>query len=157
MARLADYKRLFEDVRRGAIKPVYFLHGPEEYMKREFVRELLQAALPEAERPFHLDIVHGDQFDAQELVDRLQSFPLFASRRVVILRNFEALSPSNRERVVELAGAVPPSLTWVIESSDEKLETAAHKKLAAVAARAGVAFAFGSLNESETLERVLGR
>ncbi len=157
MTRLADYKRLFEEVRRGPLKPVYLLHGPEEYMKREFVRELVQAALPEAERPFNLDIVHGDQFDPQELADRLQSFPLFASRRVVIVRNFEALSPSNRERVVELAAAVPPSVTLVVEASDEKLETAAHKKLAAVAARAGVAFAFGELNESETLERVLGR
>ncbi len=157
MARLADYKRLFEEVRKGPLKPVYLLHGPEEYMKREFVRELVQAALPEAERPFNLDIIHGDQFDPHELADRLQSFPLFSSRRVIILRNFEALSVANRERVVELVAAVPPSVTWVIESGDEKLETAAHKKLAAAAARAGVAFAFGNLNESETLERVLGR
>ena len=157
MARLADYKRLFDEVRKGALKPVYFLHGPEEYMKREFVRELVHAALPEAERPFNLDIVHGDQFDPQELDDRLQSFPLFSSRRVVIVRNFEALSVANRERLVEMAGAVPPSVTLVVESNDEKLETVAHKKLAAAAAKAGVEFAFGSLNESETLERVLGR
>ena len=157
MARLAEYKRLFEEVRKGALKPVYLLHGPEEYMKREFVRELVHAALPEAERPFHLDIIHGDQFDPQEMADRLQSFPLFSSRRVVILRNFEALSVANRERMVELVGAVPPSLTLVIESGDEKLETAAHKKLAAAAARVGVAFAFGNLSESETLERTLNR
>jgi len=157
MTRLADYKRLFDEARRGGIKPVYFLHGPEEYLKREFVRELVHAALPEAERPFNLDIIHGDQFEALELADRLQSFPLFSSRRVVIVRNFEALSVSNRERLVELAASVPPSVTLVIESNDEKLETVAHKKLAAAAARAGVAFAFGALNESETLERVLGR
>lgn len=154
---LKAYKKLFEDVRQGRLKPLYFLHGPEEYMKREFVRELVAAALPEAERTFNLDVVHGDEFDAPAFDERLLSFPLFASRRVVVLRNFEALSPSNRERVIERAGAVPPSLTLVVESNDEKLETAAHKKMAALAARDGVAFAFSSLNEAETLERVLSR
>ncbi len=155
--RLPGYKKLFEDVRQGRLKPLYFLHGPEEHMKREFVRELVQAALPDAERTFNLDLLHGDEFDPYAFDDRLQSFPLFAARRVVVLRNFEALSVSNRERVIERAGTLPESLTLVIESNDEKLSTAGHKKLAAVASRFGVAFAFAPLDESETLERVLSR
>jgi DNA polymerase III subunit delta len=155
--RLAAYKKLFDEVRQGRLKSLYLLHGPEEYMKREFVRELIQAALPDAERTFNLDIVHGDEFDAHAFDDRMQAFPLFATRRVVILRNFEALSPSQRERVVEYAAAVPASMTLVIESNDEKLETAAHKKLAAVASRVGVAFPFAHLDEAETMERVLAR
>lgn len=155
--RLAAYKKLFDDVRQGRLQPLYFLHGPEEYMKREFVRELIHAALPDAERTFNLDIIHADEFDPHAFDDRLQSYPLFAVRRVVILRNFEALSPSNRDRVIERAGAVAPSLTLVVESNDERLETAAHKRMAALASRAGVAFAFATLDESETLERVLAR
>ncbi len=156
-SRLSAYKKLFDEVRQGRLKTVYFLHGPEEHMKREFVRELIQAALPEGERTFNLDIVHGEEFDAQAFEDRMQSYPLFASRRMVILKNFEALSTSNRDRVIERASAVPDAFTLVVESSSEKLETAAHKRLAAVAASSGVAFAFSALNESETLERVLAR
>jgi DNA polymerase-3 subunit delta len=153
----AAYKKLFDEVRQGNLKPVYFLHGPEEFMKREFVRALIEAALPNTERTFNLDIIHGDEFDAHAFDDAMQSFPLFAARRVVILRNFEALSPSQRELVAERAAAVPPAMTFVIESNDEKLDTAAHKKLAAVAARAGVAFPFAHLDEAETMERVLTR
>ncbi|HEX5132257.1 MAG TPA: DNA polymerase III subunit delta [Candidatus Krumholzibacteria bacterium] len=156
-SRLLAYKRLFEDVRKGRPKPVYFLYGPEEYMKREFVRELIAAALPESDRAFNLDIVYGEEFDPQAFDDRLQSFPLFASRRVLILKNFEALSPANRERLAERAESVPESLTLVVESSSEKLETVAHKRFAAAAGRSGVAFAFDTLDENETLERVLGR
>ncbi len=155
--RLAGYKKLFDDVRQGRLAPIYFLHGPEEFMKREFVRELIHAALPDAERAFNLDIIHGDEFDPQAFDDRMQAFPLFAARRVVILRNFDALSPSNRERVVDRAGTIPDGLTLVVESNDEKLDTVAHKKLAAVAGQNGVAFACASLDESETLERVLSR
>jgi len=159
MARglLQAYRRLFEEAREGRIKPLYFLHGPEEYMKREFVREIVQAALPEGDRTFNLDIVYGEEFDAQAFEDRLQSFPLFAKRRVVILKNFEALSVSNRDRVIERAESTPDELTLVIESSNAKLETQGHKRLAAVAGRRGIAFAFETLDENETLERVLGR
>ena len=155
--RLAGYKKLFDEVRQGRLKPLYFLHGPEEYMKREFVRELIHAALPESERTFNLDILHGDEFDPYAFEERLQSYPLFAARRVVVLRNFDALSPSNRDRVIERAAAIPPAVTLVVESIDEKLESAAHKRLATVASQGGVAFAFSSLDESETLERTLAR
>lgn len=156
--RLAGYKKLFDDVRQGRVKPLYFLHGPEEHMKREFVRELVAVALPDAERAFNLDVLHGDEFDPQAFDDRMLTFPLFAARRVVILRNFDALSPSNRERVIQRAGAVPEAMTLVVESNDERLETAAHKKLAAMAAeRGGVAFACGPLDEAESLDRALAR
>lgn len=155
--RLQGYKKLFDEVRQGRLKPVYFLHGPEEYMKKEFVRELVQAALPGGDRTFNLDIMHGEEFDAQGFDERMQAFPLFSARRVLVLKNFEALSPSNRERVTERAASVPDGLTLVIESSVARPETVAHKRLAAVAAAAGVAFAFETLDEGETLERVLAR
>jgi DNA polymerase-3 subunit delta len=156
-SRLSGYRKLFDEVRAGRLKPVYFLHGPEEFMKREFLRELLRAALPQGDRTFNLDILYGEDFDARGFDERLQSFPLFSSRRVLVLRNFDALSPSNRDHVIERAAAVPEALTLVVESASAKLETAAHKRLAAVAEKCGVAFAFDTLDESETLERVLGR
>lgn len=155
--RLDSYRKLFDDLRRGRLHRLYFLHGPEEHMKREFVRELVQAALPEGDRTFNLDILHGDEFDAQAFDDRLQAFPLFASRRVVVLRNFDALSPAQRDRVVERVVDLPDGITVVVESGQEKLETAAHKRMAETAARHGAAHAFAALDESETMERVLGR
>jgi DNA polymerase-3 subunit delta len=155
--RLTRYQKLFDELRRGRVERVYFLHGPEEHLKRELVRALIEAALPVGERTFNLDVLHGDEFDARAFDDRVRSFPLFASRRVVVVRNFDALTPSQREHVAECAGSVPPALTLVVESSDEKLATAAHKKLSAVAARVGVACPCPLLDEVETMERLLAR
>lgn len=158
MGRQSDaYTKLFADVRAGRVKPLYFLHGPEELMKREFLRELMNAVLPAGDRTFNLDILHGDEFDPQAFDDRVQAFPLFAARRLVVLRNFDALSTSLRERVVERVASVPDGLVLVVESAQEKLDTVAHKKLAEVAGRNGVAMLFGALDEPETLERVLAR
>lgn len=158
MGRQADaYRKLFEGVRAGRVKPLYFLHGPEEFMKREFLRELTAAVLPEGDRTFNLDILYGDEFDAQAFDDRVQAFPLFAARRLVVLRNFDALSTSLRERVIERIATLPEGLVLVIESDHEKLDTAAHRKLGELAARNGVSQVFAALDESETLERVLAR
>jgi DNA polymerase-3 subunit delta len=158
MGRQAEaYRKLFEDVRGGRVRPLYFLHGPEEFMKREFLRDLMAAVLPEGDRTFNLDILYGDEFDPQAFDDRVQAFPLFAARRLIVLRNFDAISPSQRERVVERISSLPDGLVLVIESGTEKLETVAHKRLGELAGRVGVAQAFAPLDESETLERVLGR
>jgi len=151
------YRKLFDDVRAGRVRPLYFLHGPEEFMKREFLRELTAAVLPQGDRTFNLDIIHGDEFEAQAFDDRVQAYPLFATRRLVVLRNFDALSPSVRERVAERIENLPEGLVLVIESAQEKLETVAHKRLAELASRTGVAQSFAPLDDSETLERVLSR
>jgi DNA polymerase-3 subunit delta len=158
MGRQADaYKKLFEDVRAGRVKPLYFLHGPEEFMKREFLRELTSAVLPAGDRTFNLDILHGEEFEAQSFDERVQAFPLFAQKRLVVLRAFDALSTSEREHVIGKASQLPDGLVLVVESAAEKLETVAHKKLAEVAARSGAAVLFAPLDESETMERVLAR
>src|SRR5688572_3968344 len=158
MGRQAEsYRKLFDDVRGGKVRPLYFLYGPDEYMKREFLREIMNAVLPAGDRTFNLDIIHGDDFDAQTFDDRVQAFPLFAARRLVVLRNFDALSTSLRESVIERVSALPDGLVLVIESAQEKLETVAHKKLAEVAGRIGIAQSFAPLDEAETLERVLAR
>ena len=151
------YKKLFEDVRAGRVRPLYFLHGPEEYMKREFLRELSKAVLPAGDRTFNLDILYGGEFEAPAFDERVQAFPLFAQKRLLVLRDFDALSTSEREHVIERASQLPDGLVLVVESAVEKLETVAHKRLAELASRNGVAVQCAPLDESETLERVLAR
>jgi len=158
MGRQADaYKKLFEDVRGGRVRTLYFLHGPEEYMKREFLRELSAAVLPAGDRTFNLDILYGEEFDTRAFDDRVQAFPLFAQKRLLVLRDFDALSTSEREYVIERASSLPDGLVLVVESAQEKLETAAHKRMGEVAVRNGAAILCAPLDESETLERLLAR
>jgi DNA polymerase-3 subunit delta len=129
----------------------------EEFMKRELLRELTVAVLPAGDRTFNLDILYGDEFDARDFDERVQAFPLFAHRRLVVLRNFDALSTSERERVIARASELPDGLVLVVESAVEKLDTVAHKKLAELASRSGVVVPCAPLDESETLERVFAR
>jgi DNA polymerase-3 subunit delta len=154
---LQRYRKLFESVKKGAIHPLYFLYGEEEYLKQEFIRELLCTALPEANRAFNLDVLYGDEFDRQVFDDRVGSFPLFSDRRVVILRNFKGLSTANKDHVIDSAGTSADSVVLVVEAQSSALETVRWKNMKKVADKRGLSFKFEFLDEDETLERVRGR
>ena len=154
---LQAYRKLFDTTRRGKVVPLYFLYGPEEYLKREFVRTLIEVVLPSGERAFNLDILHGDEFDGAVFDDRIQSFGLFDQRRLVILKNFDALSTTHKDFVVERAGAAGDSVVLVIESTAERPSSARARQLVKVAGKRGLAFEFRHLDERETTERLVSR
>lgn len=154
---LEKYRKLFESVKKGTVHPLYFLYGPEEYFKKEFIRGLLDAALGQVNRAFNLDVIYGDEFDVALFDDRVGSFPLFTDRRVVILRNFKDLSNTHKDHVIASSGKVPSSMVLVVETRDEKLDTARLKSMKKTADDSGLSFNFEHLDVPETIERIRGR
>jgi DNA polymerase-3 subunit delta len=154
---LQRYKRLFDELKKNSLHRIYFLYGPEEFLKKEFMAELIKSRLPELNRAFNLDVFHGDEFDRDVFADRLSSFPLFTERRVVVLRNFDGLSTSNQDFVLERIPQAADSAVLVVESQGAKLETVRLKKLQQVADERGLSFCFQHLSDDETIERVKTR
>lgn len=154
---LQQYKKLFDDLRKKGPRPIYLLHGPEEFIKKEFLSELIHTALAKENLAFNLDILHGDEFERDTFDDRMSSFPLFADRRMVVLKRFEALSTTNKDFVLDRLERVPASLTVVIETSVGKADTARDKRLKKIADTRGVSFRFQYLSEEETVQRIEAR
>jgi DNA polymerase-3 subunit delta len=154
---LAGYRRLFDGLKQGAVRSLYFLYGPEEFLKREFVRGVIELALPTGNRAFNLDILYGDDFDVATFDDRISSFPLFTDRRVVILKNFNDLSITSKDHVIAGAERVSASVVLVVETPEEKLDNARLKAMGKVADARGLSAAFPLLDDEETIERVMGR
>ena len=154
---LQRYKKLFEEIKRNTSQRVYFLYGPEEFLKKEFMAELIRSRLGEGNRAFNLDVFHGDEFDRDLFADRLSSFPLFTERRVVVVRGFEGLSVGNQDFVLERIPHAADSVVLVVETPSAKLETARLKKLQQTADERGLSFCFQALSDDETVERVKSR
>lgn len=151
---LQRYKKLFDQVKKDAPHSVYFLYGPEEFLKKEFIAELIKNRLSENNRAFNLDIFHADEFDRDAFADRITSYPLFTDRRMVILKGFEGLSVANQDFVLERVGAVSGPVILIVETQAAKLDTARLKRLEQVADERGVSFCFYHLSDDETVERV---
>jgi len=89
-----------EEVRRsldrGEIKPVYYLHGPEEVLKSEIAAAIVERALDPSTRDFNFEQHLAPQLDPEALETSLHSLPMMAARRVVILRDIESLRAKAR-------------------------------------------------------------
>jgi DNA polymerase-3 subunit delta len=154
---LQQYKKLFDDLKKKGPTSAYLLYGPEEYIKKEFIAELINAALGTENRAFNLDILHGNEFDRDTFNTRISSFPLFSDRRMVIIKDIDALSTPDKDFVLDRIEALPESLVFVAESGVDTMGTARLKRLKKVVDSQGVTFRFQHLSDEETVERVHGR
>ena len=106
-AKGLTYEQLETAFKHGNFKPLYFLYGHERFLMGELQKLLIEKALAPHERDFNLDVVYGAEADASQVLGLCTSFPAMAQRRVVVVRDFEALK--DNKRFVEYAKQPNPS------------------------------------------------
>jgi DNA polymerase-3 subunit delta len=84
----------------GELGGVFFLFGDEEFLKEEGAARIVEAHLDPATRDFNLDQLRGGEAEIETLASILQTPPLMAEWRVVVVREAQALASSARTRAV---------------------------------------------------------
>ncbi len=74
---------------RGDLAPAYYFFGTEEILKDEATRSIVDRALEPHERDFNLDQRSAQDLDPEGLHSLVNTLPMMASRRVVIVRDIE--------------------------------------------------------------------
>lgn len=83
-------------LRRGEIAPLYFLFGEEEFLIDEGLEALLEKTVDASTRSFNYDQFHGTEVQLRDVMERAQSYPMMAERRVVVLRDLDRAIGSRR-------------------------------------------------------------
>lgn len=91
-----SFQDLVTAFRNGNVKPLYFLYGDEGFLIDEVQRVAVEALLEPHEHDFNLDVIFGPEADARDVLAQCASYPMMASRRVVIVRGFERLDGNDR-------------------------------------------------------------
>jgi DNA polymerase III subunit delta len=104
--------RALESGRRGGI---FFLFGDEEYLKEEAAAAIVAAHLDPATRDFNFDQLRGGDVEPETLASICGTPPMMAERRVVVLRDAQALAANARMRaaVESLLDRPAPDLVLV--------------------------------------------
>lgn len=76
-------------LREGSVQPVYYLTGDEDVLKDEFVAALVDSAVDPATRDFNLDVRSANDLDGEALNALIETPPMLAERRVVVVRGLE--------------------------------------------------------------------
>ena len=91
-------KDLTLSLKQGAIAPVYFLFGPEAYLRDHAARAIAEAALSDTLiREFNESSFNLLTDDVRSAVAIAEQLPMMSSRRVVHIRNFGKLRDADEE------------------------------------------------------------
>ncbi|HTS88602.1 MAG TPA: DNA polymerase III subunit delta [Gemmatimonadales bacterium] len=80
---------LLRALAKGDLAPVYYLFGTEEVLKDEAVRAVIDRALPPEQRDFNLDQRSAQTLTPEDLHTLVNTLPMMADRRVVVIRDVE--------------------------------------------------------------------
>src|SRR2546430_2290729 len=82
----------------GAPDAVYYLHGDEDVLKDEAIRALVDRALDAGARDFNLDQRSAGDLDPEAFHSLVNTLPLLAAARVVVLRGVEDVRKTSKVR-----------------------------------------------------------
>lgn len=159
-----SYESLLRALKKGELAPVYYVYGPEDILKDEAVRAILDRAVEPAMRDFNYDQRSAGQLDPEAVYALCNTLPMMSERRAVLLRDVEGWKRKAKAKATFLAYAERPAAETVVillqgsGEEDEDKELARHavtvcceplaperaaRWLAARAAGLGVTFAPG--------------
>jgi DNA polymerase-3 subunit delta len=122
---------LFRSLNKGDFARVYYFHGPEDMLKDEAVRSIVDKVLDPALRDFNFDQRSAAQLDAEEVHALCNTLPMLAERRVVLLRDIEGWKRKTRGRTEFLKYLERPIVETVVIMVQGSAEEAEDKELAA--------------------------
>lgn len=138
-------KELLQSLKQGKIEPVYFLFGPESYLRDQAARALADEALRETLlREFNDSTFSLRTGDARGAIAAAEQLPMMSPRRVVQIRDFSKLNETTEEILLSYIDRPVETSVVIFNTDDVDKRKKFAKKL-----MSGAAFEFPPLNNAE--------
>lgn len=108
------FDALLRSLKQGALDPVYYLHGDEDVLKDEAVRAILDRAVDTAARDFNVDHRAAADLDPEALHALVNTPPMLAATRAVVIRGLEQVRKTAKVRQELLRYLDSPNPTTVL-------------------------------------------
>jgi DNA polymerase-3 subunit delta len=89
---MSDVTKIVSDIKKGDIKPIYFLMGEEPYYIDKISEFIEKNVLTEEEKGFNQMVLYGRDVTIEEISDNAKRFPMMSERQVVIVKEAQDLS-----------------------------------------------------------------
>ncbi len=144
-----EVKQLIIDIKKGNLKPIYFLMGEEAYYI-DSVSDYIEAnVLAEEEKGFNQMVLYGRDVTIDDIVGNAKRYPMMAERQVVIVKEAQDLSRSI-EKLAAYAANPQPTTVLVFNYKYKKLDK--RKALYKALKKVGVVFESKKLYENQVAD-----
>lgn len=101
-ATVENFQLIMKNMASGEFSPLYILYGEEPYFIDKISDYIAEHALSADERDFNQEVVYGSETSASAIINMAKTYPMMATRRVVIVREAAAMSDfSKLEQYIE--------------------------------------------------------
>jgi DNA polymerase-3 subunit delta len=97
---------------RDGSKPVYAVFGPDDFLRRQAIGQIVKTVLGDPPAPMAQVDVDGPQAKLADVLDELRTLPFLADVRLVIVHDADSFISANREALERYVAA--PSETGVL-------------------------------------------
>lgn len=147
--------KIVNDIKKGDIKPIYFLMGEEPYYIDKLTEYIEDAILSEEEKGFNQMVLYGKDVSIEEVVSSARRYPMMADRQVVIVKEAQELA-RYIDKLENYAENPQPTTVLVFGYKYKTLDK--RKKITKLLNKAGVVFESKKLYENQVadwIKRVL--
>ncbi len=89
MAASVTFDTAYRRIRQGEIAPAYYLTGAEDILKDDLTTLVVEGIVDPSTRDFNVDIRQASDLDGESFHALVETPPMLADRRVVVVRNVE--------------------------------------------------------------------
>lgn len=132
-------------IQAGSLPGLILLYGPESYFIEEGLKLIRDAVVDAGSRDFNLTQYQGRDIKPGEVVEQARTFPVFAERRLVIVKNVQEASAVQLEGL--LAYLEDPVPETVLLLTAEKID--ARRKFYQILKKSGKAIEFKKIYENQ--------
>lgn len=109
-----DVRALRTAIERRTFEPAYYISGDDEYRKDALVRSLVDALVDAPMRDFNLDAFRGADVEADRVESLLNTPPMMADRRAVVIRDSGSLKKDARAMIERYLKRPSPDAVLVL-------------------------------------------
>ena len=150
-----EINAIVSDIKKGTLKPIYFLMGDEPYYIDKISDYIEENVLDETEKGFNQQVMYGRDVTIEDIVGAAKRYPMMAEKQVLIVKEAQDLSRSI-EKLISYAEHPQPTTVLVLNYKYKKLDK--RKKLHKVVAKTGLVYESKKLYDnqvSDWIRRVL--
>jgi DNA polymerase-3 subunit delta len=112
-----DIQNAMRAIAQKKFEPLYLLIGEERYFSDRCLSQLRHYVVGDELREFNEDVFYGSEFDTEKLIDALQTLPVMAERRLVILKEAHQLSEKDWAQLDEIKQLSKDTTVFVIQGN----------------------------------------
>ena len=144
-----EVKQLVTDIKKGNIKPIYFLMGEEAYYIDRVSDFIEEHVLAEEEKGFNQMVLYGRDVTIEDIIANAKRYPMMAERQVIIVKEAQDLSKSI-DKLADYAINLQPTTVLVINYKYKKLDK--RKALFKAINKVGVVYESKKLYENQVAD-----